>query len=131
MPKLLINTTQYTDETVSGQNPTSQPEYQRLPQKNGKVDSSSSSNKDVENTPIHAAVTAHNALPLLPPPNRSSPNSKYDKHMLGLWLDRVCQTACHELSYCWGMDIVYITRAQCREPLRSLRTLDSRRISAL
>lgn len=48
-------------------------------------------------TPLQAAIYAHNSLPLLE--NTSSP-----KMLSGLWLGRVCRTVSHELGHCFGLD---------------------------
>ncbi|GLB38158.1 putative archaelysin family metallopeptidase 2 [Lyophyllum shimeji] len=48
-------------------------------------------------TPMHAAVSAHTALPSLD----SSPTRQA---LTGLWLSRVCRTASHELGHCFGME---------------------------
>ncbi|CZR56958.1 uncharacterized protein PAC_06847 [Phialocephala subalpina] len=51
---------------------------------------------DTEETPLQAAVSAHNFLPSL----NSSPSPS---SLSGLWLGRVCRTASHELGHCFGM----------------------------
>ncbi|KAK7048478.1 hypothetical protein R3P38DRAFT_1866892 [Favolaschia claudopus] len=48
-------------------------------------------------SPLHAAVTAHEALPSL----AKSPNAAA---LSALWLGRACRTASHELGHCLGID---------------------------
>lgn len=48
-------------------------------------------------SPLHAAVSAHKALPPLDP----SPSAAA---LTGLWLGRVCRTSSHELGHCFGID---------------------------
>lgn len=50
-----------------------------------------------EVSPMHAAVSAHSALPSL----EDSPSASL---LSGLWLGRVCRTVSHELGHCFGMD---------------------------
>lgn len=64
----------------------------------GVVDLDAEGSSELEEiSPMHAAVSAHSALPSLD-------DSPLASLLSGLWLGRVCRTVSHELGHCFGLD---------------------------